>query len=125
MLVGFEHPTQYQNFQKATGQGSHLAVMDNEKIYLVPNNLGTVQEEDEQTQGKSLRTSKLVCIPPLPKKKSSLTFDCEPLLWLCEEGDREERPRADWRLEKVGGGWMRGGVWPNTLRPLCWDRSCW
>lgn len=31
-----------------------------------------------------------------------------------------------WRAEKEeGDGWIRGGVWPKALRPLCWDRSCW
>lgn len=28
-------------------------------------------------------------------------------------------------LENVGDGCMSGGVWPNALRPRCWDNSCW
>lgn len=31
----------------------------------------------------------------------------------------EERPRPSWWELKVGGGWIRGDVWPKALSPRC------
>lgn len=53
----------------------------------------------------------------------SVTFAAR--LLLGAEVGGAERPRPGWWAPKVGGGWMRGGVWPKALRPRWWESSCW
>lgn len=57
-------------------------------------------------------------------EERNVTWFASELVLLWE--DMGDAVRGCWRAENEDGDcWMRGGVWPKALRPLCWDSSCW